>query len=92
MQYYLISSPENLNVDKAYKHKMTMFKNYVWDTHKLFLSVNFHERNGLNVLDMCMMRLTDEKYYEMAKVDPNEMLSFYKPDGPFETKYKNILI
>ena len=68
-----------------------MFKKYVWDRHSLFLSVNQVERNGLNVVDVCMMRLTDEKYYELAKVDPNEMADFFKPGGPYEEKYKHIV-
>jgi len=92
MQYYLISSPENLNVDKDYKQKLQMFKKYIWDTHALFLSINISEKNGLNVIDVCMMRLTDEKYYELAKIDPEEMLDFFKPGNVYETKYKNILM
>jgi len=55
-----------------------MFKKYIWDTHKLFISINHSMKNAQNVFDVCMMRLTDEKYYDLVKVDPDEMLTFFK--------------
>jgi len=49
-------------------------------------------KNAQNVFDVCMMRLTDEKYYDLVKVDPDEMLTFFKNGGDNETDFSKKLV